>query len=188
MKRNRVRQQDVDASRALDLLVLDLVKTLAKPSVDERTQGPPQAGRVPRPAAPASEASPTTSGRRPTRGEPGRDGAAEPPSTMRDPAMPRKDARATIAGESMTGDRANLEDERLLDPEEEEFVTRTADWLSRRNNPDELLAIIWTLVTEADPESFYRPESPLPSPSEEAPDGEAGPVTADPETASTTSE
>jgi hypothetical protein len=47
----------------------------------------------------------------------------------------------------------------LLSKEEEEFVDQTVRWLSGRENKDVIVARIWTLLTELEPESFYSPAS-----------------------------
>ncbi len=182
MRKNRMRYRDDDASRALDLLVLDVVKTLGRSPAHEATAAPPgQAGRQ----APPTSGAPTPSGPPPARATSGRDVTDESAPPPRSPAAARRKTRAAVATSPAVDDRVPFEEERLLDPEEEEFVTRTADWLSRRHNPDELLAIIWTLVTEADPDGFYTPESPAPSTAPaEGSATETGPAGADPEIAS----
>jgi hypothetical protein len=184
MRRNRMRHRDADASRALDLLVLDVVKTLVRPSLEAPAEAPvPQVGRAAQ--AVASETPPTPAGPRPSSPASKRDAIRESASPPRSSPMPPKHARATTATRLAAEDRAPVEEERLLDQEEEEFITRTVDWLSRRSNPDELLAIIWTLVTDADPDAFYRPESPTPpTPAAESPTAEPGPADAAPEIAS----
>jgi hypothetical protein len=48
----------------------------------------------------------------------------------------------------------------LLDREEEEFVAGAVDWLRARLNPDEIIATIWSRVTEAEPKAFYEPDRP----------------------------
>lgn len=182
MRKNRMRFRDDDASRALDLLVLDVVKTLGRSPAHEATAAPlSHAGRQ---TAPTS-GNPTPSGPPPARATSGRDVTDESAPPPRPPAAARRKTRADVATSAAADERVSFEEERLLDPEEEEFVTRTADWLSRRSNPDELLAIIWTLVTEADPDGFYAPDSPTPpTPPAEGSAAETGPANADPEIAS----
>ncbi len=46
-------------------------------------------------------------------------------------------------------------DTELFEPEEQAFITRTADWLRLRDNKDLIMSRIWTLLTEAEPSSFY---------------------------------
>ena len=46
----------------------------------------------------------------------------------------------------------------LFEPEEQEFIQRTVDWLTPRTNKDMIISRIWTLLTESETESFYTPE------------------------------
>lgn len=47
----------------------------------------------------------------------------------------------------------------LLDKDEEEFVANTVNWLKSRDNKDSIVAKIWSLLTETEPQSFYSVES-----------------------------
>ena len=47
----------------------------------------------------------------------------------------------------------------LFGEEEERFIQDAVGWLSIRDNKDAVIARIWTLLNETDPESFYSPPS-----------------------------
>jgi hypothetical protein len=103
----------------------------------------------------------------PARGPSSRPAMADTPSPPRSPvSAPERERDDVVDPEPMPADEPGLGEDGLLDQEEEEFVTRTAQWLGRRTNADELLAMIWTLVTQQDPDRFYRPAG-SPSPADE---------------------
>jgi hypothetical protein len=59
-------------------------------------------------------------------------------------------------GHTLYPELARHQDE-LLSREEEEFIDNTVSWLKERDNKDVIVARIWTLLTEMEPESFYSP-------------------------------
>lgn len=63
----------------------------------------------------------------------------------------------------------------LFGEEEERFIQDAVEWLSTRDNKDAVIARIWTLLNESDPEGFYSPSSEdLDSQGETGADGMAG--------------
>jgi hypothetical protein len=62
----------------------------------------------------------------------------------------------------------------LLSPEEQQFVTKTVEWLRTRGNRDTIMASVWSQVIDSDPDSFYSPET------EETP-GDTTPLEKNPE-------
>jgi hypothetical protein len=182
MRRNRERHREIDASRTLDLLVLDVMKTLVRVPLDDAVPSEPPSGRPARPAAPPLAAPSSPAGPRSARGAPDRRTGREPDTSSRSLGGVPRNARIMADVPPAVEDHPPFEAEQLLDQEEEAFVTRTAEWLAQRSNPDELLAVIWTRVTEIDPDGFYQPEPPLTAPGEtsepnaEAPGTESKPA------------
>jgi hypothetical protein len=159
MSRRRTRDREIHAARALDRLVLDVVRTLGGSGSDvspPRRQAPDTRPARPTPPASAAVLDPVDPGQ--ARGPSSREAMVGTPAAPRSPVSPPgRDRDDVVDPGLMPADEPGLGEDGLLDQEEEEFVTRTAEWLGRRTNADELLAMIWTLVTQQDPDRFYRP-------------------------------
>ncbi len=67
------------------------------------------------------------------------------------PLSPEQDEAAFEAG-------YQAEKHSELDPDEERFVAQVAAFLGPRLNKDVIMARIWSLVTESEPEAFFSPE------------------------------
>jgi hypothetical protein len=162
MKRHRNRKGEWQVLRELDRLVWDELQAL-DPADTKKQGGGSKEGvtarkEIPQQKVTAADVEP----------------ASSPPGVESDPdeepAVEKPIVKRVVKPAERGGDRhANIGDvdseyppahASLLDREEEEFVAGVVDWLRGRLNPDEIIATIWSRVTEAEPKAFYEPERP----------------------------